>query len=282
MPLNGINQENVTENRFKLQNKESLTLFGLDNYLDFGARFLDRSLNRWVGVDPLSHKWNMASPYVNTMNNSVRYIDPDGREIDVRDIYRKNKNKTYIHPNLVNAFNHFANSKIGKDFLSQFAAAGQNIAGHVYKTNGKFHNAGIDIEYNSNKPKNIRASGETSVSNINGRTKIEISVEPGKPTKDDQGHSFLGTINHETFIHARRIANDIYHSGKIDYSTGYDKDLVKFARAEKRMDALDHYQEGRDKTFGKFAYPIISTYPNEFIRNKNKTELKNEMYHFRN
>jgi hypothetical protein len=48
------------------------------------------------------------------------------------------------------------------------------------------------------------------------------------------------------------------------------------------MDALDHYQEGRDKTFGKFAYPIISTYPNDYIKNSNINELKNELYRFGN
>ncbi len=37
-------------------------------------------VSMWWGVDPLANKYPTYSPYTYTLNNPVRYIDPDGRE----------------------------------------------------------------------------------------------------------------------------------------------------------------------------------------------------------
>jgi len=78
--LNGLGQVNGFENRFKWQGKESLELFGLSNIIDFEARMVDKSINRWLGVDEMANKYAMFSPYVNVLNNPLQVIDPDGRE----------------------------------------------------------------------------------------------------------------------------------------------------------------------------------------------------------
>jgi len=41
----------------------------------------DPAVGRFMGVDPLAEKYNSWSPYTYTLNNPVRYIDPDGREV---------------------------------------------------------------------------------------------------------------------------------------------------------------------------------------------------------
>jgi RHS repeat-associated protein len=273
LPLNGINQDNTTENRFKLQGKEYLSLFGLDNYLDFGARYLDRSIGRWTIVDDLASKWHFTSPYVNTLNNSIRYIDPDGREIDVTEVYKKNKNGTYSNPNLVKAFNHFAKSKIGIAYLSQFAKGGQEVAGHIYNKSGKYHNAKIDIQYTHHKLVNPTASGETAPEIKNGRLKIDISVIVADKEKDRIDYD-VETITHESFIHAQRMANDFYDNKKIDYSTGYKKYLVDYYRSKNDFRDLDHIQQSRhDKDYERQAAPIVLSYPNEYVR-KNKNNYR--------
>ncbi|OON67137.1 hypothetical protein B0919_20130 [Hymenobacter sp. CRA2] len=37
--------------------------------------------SRWLAVDPLAHKYAFITPYAYGINNPIRYIDPDGREI---------------------------------------------------------------------------------------------------------------------------------------------------------------------------------------------------------
>ncbi len=50
----------------------------------YGARYYDPRVSMWWGVDPMAEKYPEYSPYTYTLNNPVRYIDPDGnRPYDV-------------------------------------------------------------------------------------------------------------------------------------------------------------------------------------------------------
>ncbi|WP_026998126.1 RHS repeat domain-containing protein [Flectobacillus major] len=78
--LNGTGTINSVENRFKYQDKESLTLFGLSGINDFGARYYDKTIGRWWGVDALADISRRHSPYQYNYNNPLRFIDPDGMQ----------------------------------------------------------------------------------------------------------------------------------------------------------------------------------------------------------
>jgi RHS repeat-associated protein len=66
------------ENSFKFNGKELDQETGLYYY---GARYYNPRWSSWLSVDPLADKYPHASPYNYVLNNPIRYIDPDGRQV---------------------------------------------------------------------------------------------------------------------------------------------------------------------------------------------------------
>jgi len=66
-----------SENQYEYNGKELNEDFGLNLY-DYGARWYDAAVGRFLSVDPLVSKYPGHSPYVYTLNNPIRFIDPDG------------------------------------------------------------------------------------------------------------------------------------------------------------------------------------------------------------
>ncbi len=66
----------------KFTGKERDTDFGL-GWDYFGARFYDAEVGRWMSPDPLAKKHPDFSAYNYVLNNPQRFIDPDGKQVDV-------------------------------------------------------------------------------------------------------------------------------------------------------------------------------------------------------
>ncbi|NBC58839.1 MAG: hypothetical protein GVY05_11230 [Bacteroidetes bacterium] len=59
----------------------------------YGARYYNPKTSLWLNVDPLAEKYPEWSPYNYTLNNPVRYVDPDGRSVEEPDdVIIKDKN----------------------------------------------------------------------------------------------------------------------------------------------------------------------------------------------
>ena len=58
----------------------------------FGSRYYSSDLSVWLSVDPMSDKYPSLSPYTYCANNPVRVVDPDGEEVVLETIYKKDAN----------------------------------------------------------------------------------------------------------------------------------------------------------------------------------------------
>ena len=71
-----------TKQPYKYNGKELERMGGLDLY-DYSARSHDPILGRFTSIDPLATKYYSISPYVYCLNNPVRFVDNDGRQVAV-------------------------------------------------------------------------------------------------------------------------------------------------------------------------------------------------------
>ena len=62
--------------------KELDMMSGLNSY-DYGARQYHSVMPAWERVDPLCEKYYNISPYAYCGNNPVKYIDPDGKKVEL-------------------------------------------------------------------------------------------------------------------------------------------------------------------------------------------------------
>jgi len=74
------------DTRFTYNGKEMNQDLG---WLDYGARFYDPSIARWNAVDPSAENYYSMSSYSYAINNPLKFIDPDGR--DIRIFYQQAK-----------------------------------------------------------------------------------------------------------------------------------------------------------------------------------------------
>ena len=86
-------EQTSTNQAYKYTGKPFDDEGGFDLYY-YEARYYDRAGQRFISVDPLAGKYPGWSPYVYTLGNPLKYVDPDGRETQ---IYSVPVGPTYKH-----------------------------------------------------------------------------------------------------------------------------------------------------------------------------------------
>ncbi len=167
------------------------------DWYDYGARFYDPSLGRWHVIDNKAEKYAGGTPYAYSINNPIRFIDPDGNDI----VDATGKPITY-------------SAKAG---WSQNATAGAKRIG-----NAMMATQTGTAQWNKMATSSTKIQLEVSqATKVNGRTYTLGQMIPGKQTIDGNGKFQLvdakvviyeGTIN--------KFMNDSKNS-KIDTNVSY-------------------------------------------------------------
>ena len=86
----------LSDNRYRYNGKEEQSF--VDNpYIDYGARMYDpRFRLSWNASDPLAEKYYPISPYAFCANNPVRFVDPNGSEINFYEVAQYQNRLSYF------------------------------------------------------------------------------------------------------------------------------------------------------------------------------------------
>lgn len=278
--------------KYNTKKKEIVELLEID-LSDPDAQPIGDTRGRWISPDPLSEEFTNWSPYNYVYNNPMKFIDPTGmapEHIDPSGIFEKNKDGSYKNPKLVQAWNQFATSKEGQNFLKDYASPGQVVAGHQYsKEGGKYDKAGMDLsfdngaaltKYNSNKTV-TPANGITNTKEENGRINFEVSITDGAFVDRT-----LKTLTHELGVHVKLGAGDYFDNKKFDFSSGYESIMVAPSsqsyyqkyygpNSGRSTNVPDHLVDDKTNQAYKLGLPIIKALYQKYNIQRTDAQIKN-------
>ncbi|GET34235.1 hypothetical protein PbJCM13498_30980 [Prolixibacter bellariivorans] len=182
LKISGSSDNKYLYNGKELQD-DAIGLGNMDWY-DYGARFYDPALGRWHSVDPLAESCYNNSSYSYTMNNPIRFIDPDGMRTD-----------EYI-------FNEKG------DYTGKIKKPGE----HTGLVLGSSTRKPLSFKFADpeNDPKAIDKGEIAGVEIVSDKTISEVLDESGVNDKENQA-------NKVEFITSESDASNLKGEGKMDY-----------------------------------------------------------------
>ena len=205
---------NGVENNYQtFQGQEHEKELGKETYA-FQWRDYDPAIARFNKIDRFTEEYTNMSPYHFTSNNPISFREIKGDSINVAKIYERNDDGEYKNPNQVKAFESFAKTKTGYNYLSQFAAKGQKVGNlPSFKADGKLHTEKMDIVFGT-EPTQDGASGTTGLEQKNGRWEFSVNFNDSSNKVYDNAQA----LTHELFVHVENYLGDLKDNNLKDYS----------------------------------------------------------------
>ncbi len=221
-------------------------------YYYYGARYYDPSAALWIGVDPLQMKYPDVSPYVYCAGNPVKYVDPDGREIDMSSLNEEDK----------------------KSFLSSMEQA---------KQNSPLFNSVFSALDNSKDTYSIRIGNTIEIS---GEKVLGQYDESNKTITFLSSHDMLKPdVYVEEFFHAYQFGENHSLYSSVDFNFEFEAKVAKIFILQE-MDSEIPYIPGMEEyqynLYNKYDYqPPTCEEINSasFLSNYNEAANKYSLYY---
>jgi RHS repeat-associated protein len=219
MPFAGETSAGVQP--YKFGGKELDEMNGL-NWYDFEARMKSFDVSRFMTIDPLAEKYYSISPYAYCLNNPMKYVDPDGKDIILFNVThrklsgRPDGTRGQVSSTTNAALKDIMTTKEGRAFFAQFAKAGDVVGGYTFKENGKYSSTNLtlyDYSWEKETSNIIPTDVNGSLSEpIDGNVTLKIHSH-------DRNKNEIGeTLTHETQVHGTKTGDQI--EGKKGVPTG--------------------------------------------------------------
>ena len=227
---------------FKYNGKELDRVHGLDWY-DYGARRYDPAFVQFTQMDPLCEQYPHLSPYAYCAGNPVRYVDPDGRKIDLSLLDEKQQKRF----------------KDQIDFVSNYSPLFYEMYQSLDNSNDVYYINYGSLNKEGQFQKNDKGGGTITFSSKIKDTKIPVLSEElfhayqhDNRNRYDQGE-FNREFEAKVFVHA--VASDVGGISLFDNTNSFLSDIYnrKYGNDNKVITPMNVQSSHFLKSYYKFA-----------------------------